>query len=224
MRLPGLITLDHEDQASLDRAAHVITLAFLEEPWFSEWLTALDHVENAAYKKREALYASLRTEITELSEYGGVLVTPDFSAVAGGYHLSDLRGQKPNDIFHRTKVPLDKALSADEIALLDKKADEMKRISIFDWAQDEAGGSDFIYFSFWGVDKSRRKSGVFRQLTNPIFQYANNRQIPVYLDCFSSPLQSLYEHVGFKLIEEHKDPALPIYERRMVRPPQSWVR
>lgn len=224
MQLPGLITLDPQDEAALERAAHVISHAFLEEPWFTEWLTALDVLGTSTSRKREILYAELRGEIDELSTVGGVLVTPDFSAVAGGYHQSDLGGGRSHDLFERAKKRYAHLYTPDEARLLEEKSRQMEAVSVFDWAFDEMNGEDHIYFSFWGVDKNARKKGTFRQLTNPIFEFADNRQIPVFLDCCSAPLQSLYEHVGFELIEAHKGIDLPIYERRMVRYPQGWSR
>lgn len=59
-----------------------------------------------------------------------------------------------------------------------------------------------------------------RRMVDPFFRYADERGLEMFLDCYSDNLQSLYEHLGFEVIDVLSDPCFPISERRMVRRPR----
>ena len=95
----------------------------------------------------------------------------------------------------------------------------MEPISQFDWARELEQERDHIYFYMWAVDKNARGKGSLRRLITPFFDYADEHGLNCYLECYSDRLQSMYEHLGFELIDVLSDPAFDVTERRMVRRP-----
>ena len=95
----------------------------------------------------------------------------------------------------------------------------MEPISQFDWTRHREQEGDHIYFYMWAVDRTARGKGSLRRLINPFFDYADEHNLNCYLECYSDRLQSMYEHLGFKLIDVLSDPAFDVTERRMVRRP-----
>ena len=95
----------------------------------------------------------------------------------------------------------------------------MVRFAERGWGRERGPGGDHIYFYMWAVDRTARGKGSLRRLINPFFDYADEHNLNCYLECYSDRLQSMYEHLGFKLIDVLSDPAFDVTERRMVRRP-----
>ncbi|MFR7747094.1 MAG: GNAT family N-acetyltransferase [Eggerthellaceae bacterium] len=220
MQLPGLITLRPDQEDLIKEAADMVGESFMEEPWFQTWVEILDELGVSEDRKREIVQASFWGDFIEHSKYQGVYITEDLAACAGAYLFSDLKGHDHQKLEDRGDLEaLEHLLTPEETRLLDRRADDMDAISNFSWALDAAGGKDHIYVYGWAVDTNKRGSGALRRMVEPFFQYADEHQLNMYLDCFSDNLQSLYEHLGFELIDVLSDPNFEITERRMVRKP-----
>ena len=220
MQLPGLITIKPENTEDIKHAARILGTSFMEEPWFIEWLSALDAIGTSTERKREILITQQIDEFTAHAPYQGVYATDDFAAVAGGYLHSEMQGHTHAELEAQGSL-LSALLTEDEARLLETHAEKMAPISDFSWAADAASGEDHIYFYGWAVDPEKRGSGAFRRLITPFYDFADERGINLYLECYCDRLQGLYEHVGFELIDVLSDPNFTITERRMVRKPGS---
>lgn len=172
-------------------------------------------------RKLEITRASFLGNFTEHAAYEGVYATEDMAACAGAYLHSDLRGCPHETIESRGEERgLARVLTDEEGLLLDRQAKAMEAISDFSWPLEAANGSDHIYVYGWAVDAKKRGSGAMRRMVDPFFRYADERGLEMFLDCYSDNLQSLYEHLGFEVIDVLSDPCFPISERRMVRRPR----
>ena len=224
MNLPGLITIQPDQPETLKHAARVIGEAFMEENWFLTWMSALDAIGATEERKRELVVASFEGSFEMHAPYQAVYATEDLAGIAGAYLASEfsaLGAPDHEDLEERgSELRVEPLLTPEESRLLSEQAERMAPISDFSWAADHAEGADHIYFFAWAVDSSKRGSGAFRRLITPFFDYADKHGINCYLECYSDSLQSLYEHVGFELIDVLSDPQFEVTERRMVRRPR----
>ena len=221
MNLAGLTTVKPEDRELAHRAAILLGDSFMEEMWFVTWLEALDEIGTDDARKRELLHAVFADDIEAFAPYGAIFMLDDMTAAVGGYLYSELGGETITSVegaqagkrFLETATP-------QEVELLERREQEMDAISSFDWAREHAGGKDHINFFAWAVDPAARGKGSLRRMLAPFFAFADEHGLKCYLECYSDRLQSMYEHLGFEMVDELHSPDFDVYERRMVRYPK----
>ena len=222
MKLPGIVTIEPDQTDLIDHAAEVLGTSFLEEPWFDEWLRALDPLGVSAERKREIMIANIKGCFLAHAPHQAVYATEDFAGIAGGYLASEFGDNDHEELEEKGfKLELVNLLTSEEAAALTEADKTLAPVSDFSWARGHANGADHIYFYAWAVDPNKRGTGAFRRLTQPFFDYADEHGINCYLECYSDKLQSLYEHVGFEVVRTLESPSTPIVERCMVRKPQT---
>lgn len=220
MQLPGLITVSASDSTLVEHAAALLGNSFIEEQWFATWLSALDSLGADENRKKTLLRAIFLDDIEAFIPYEGIHLLEDGTAAVGGYLFSELRGETLTSIeegqggkrFLETATP-------EEAHALEKREQEMEGISSFDWARTYDGG-DHINFFAWAVDPAARGKGSLKRALAPFFAYADEHHLNCYLECYSDRLQSMYEHLGFELVDELRAEGINAYERRMVRRPR----
>ncbi|MFR4999499.1 MAG: GNAT family N-acetyltransferase [Slackia sp.] len=220
MDFPGLITVGPDDREYVESAITLLGDSFMEEMWFSTWLEALDAAGIGEKRKRALLHAVFADDVEAFSPYGAIHMLEDMTAAVGGYLFSELRGETLTSIEGKQAGRHFLAEATDEErALLERREHEMGPISSFDWARDHAQG-DHINFFAWAVDKNARGKGSLRRALEPFFAYADEHGLNCYLECYADRLQSMYEHLGFELVDELHSPDFDVFERRMVRYPR----
>lgn len=223
MELAGLTTVSPADSALIRRATILLGDSFMEEMWFVTWLEALDEIGVGKERKRELLRAAFADDIEAFARFGAVHMLDDMTAAVGGYRFSELRGETLTSIEEAQAGRNFLAVATpEEIALLEQREQAMSEISSFDWAREHAG-EDHINFFAWAVDPEARGKGSLRRALTPFFAYADEHGLNCYLECYSDRLQSMYEHLGFRLVDELHSPDFDVYERRMVRHPEPVV-
>jgi hypothetical protein len=220
MNLPGLITVKPEDKKTIKELAYMMGTSFLEELWTAELLSALDSLGTPASRKHEISCAILECNFLVGAPYECVYMLPDMSAGLGGYLSSELQGRTWNDLEDRSfDLMVKTVLSENEQVVLVEKMGKMKPISVFNWANKEAQGSDFIHFFAGGVDRKQRGRGAFRKVITPFLNFADDRGLQCFLECYSSRLESLYQNFGFETVKRFEDPEFDLIERCMLRAP-----
>ncbi|MDO4442419.1 MAG: GNAT family N-acetyltransferase [Slackia sp.] len=224
MNLSGLITVEPTDRERIEHAIALLGDSFLEEMWFATWLEAIDETGADDERKKTLLRAVFADDVEAFSPYGSIYLLEDMTAAVGGYRFSELQGETLSSIESRQagRHFLAEA-SAQEAALLERRERDMEPISSFDWAREHAGG-DHINFFAWAVDEKARGKGSLRRALDPFFAYADEHELNCYLECYADRLQSMYEHLGFELIDELHADGFDVYERRMVRYPKQTAR
>lgn len=225
MNLPGLITITPDQTELIERIGASVGTSFTEEPWTAVYLDALGG-EEASERKLEVCRAMLAREVAHAARFAAAYATPDEASAAMGYLGSELRSfgvtwAQIEDDAHEELERND--LTAEEAELLMRRAGDMAPISYFGWGDEESaemGYDDYLYFAMWAVDPAKRGSGAFRRLTTPFFDFADERGIPCYLECYNDNLRSLYEHIGFEIFRVLEDPAFDIKQLCMVRRPR----
>ena len=218
MELAGLVKIESDQPELIDHAARVISESFLEEPWYEEWLKAIDGIGATRERKLEIVTAAFRGEFRTHAAYPAVYATEDFAAIAGVFLASELRGATHDELEEEGFLMyLPDLLTEEEMKLLAAANDALTPVSEFSWIDKHVGENDYIYVYGWAVDSSKRGSGAFRRMVEPLFDKADELGVDIYLECYSDRLQSLYEHVGFEVIETVSAPDIPIVERCMVR-------
>lgn len=220
MNLPGLITVTPDQPKLLDRAAQILGDSFIEEGWTSTWLSCLDELGVTSKRKQEILHAQYLDELGSHAPHQGVYLLEDGTAAAGGYLFSELEGRTHPELQLASRKHFLAVVTPEEHAALEAQEKRMAAISQFDWTCQREQGGDHIYFYMWAVDKDARGKGSLRRLTTPFFDYADEHGLNCYLECYADRLQSIYEHLGFDLIDVLSDPKFPVTERRMVRRPR----
>lgn len=221
MELPGLITVRPDQEELLRKIANMMGTSFMEEMWFTTWLSALDELGTSEERKEELIQAVFMDDLSAHVPYQGVYALPDLTAATGGYLYRDLNGKTHTELEESAGSYLTKVATDEELALLDKQTEKMKLISDFDWARVREQDHDHLYFYAWAVDRSARGTGALRRLLTPFFEYADVHGLNCYLECYSDKLQHMYEHIGFELLDCLKSSDFEVYERRMVRHPKS---
>ncbi|MDR0514603.1 MAG: hypothetical protein LBG81_05520 [Coriobacteriaceae bacterium] len=222
MDLPGLITVRSEDEDLLDRLAHMMGTAFLEEYWTREWLSALDDLGTSPDRKCAIAQAMLGYNLKMGAPYHCAYALPDLSGGAGGYLASELQGHRWNDLEDKaTALMMEEVLDQGEQEALAAKAEAMEPITDFSWMYRHTRGQDFIHWFALGVDRASRGSGAFRRLFTPFLDFADAQGLNCYLECYSDRTEAVYAHFGFQTIEERSSPAFSLVERCMLRKPTS---
>lgn len=217
MNLPGIITVKPGQPELLDRAARILGDSFIEEGWTATWLSCLDEQGATPERKQEILHAQFLDELGNHLPYQGVYLLEDQTAAAGGFLYSELQGHTHPELQEASQENFLAAVTPQELEALSAQLKRMEPISQFDWTRVLENEADHIYFYMWAVDKQARGKGSLRRLITPFFDYADEHHLNVYLECYSDRLQSMYEHLGFELIDVLSDPAFEVTERRMVR-------
>lgn len=224
MHLPGIITMSPDNVGLIDRVGAFMGDSFLEELWTARYLDALGGEESEA-RKREVSRKMLREEFAVASRYECAYTLPDEAGAALGFLGSELAktGKTWMEIEEEAHEPLAGLLSPDEARALADRAAAMEPISYFGWGAEESaemGFGDYLYFAAWAVDPSKRGSGAFRRLTTPFFDFADERGIPCFLECYADHLESLYAHVGFETFRVLETAGFDIKQVCMVRMPR----
>lgn len=223
MQLPGIITVSANQPERLERAALILGDSFIEEMWTATWLSALDELGATPQRKRELLHAFFMDELRSYLPFQGVYLLDDLSAAAQGYLASEQRASgcpAHGDASAAAGSEFAACATAEERAALDAQEARMEAISQFDWTDALEGDADYIYFANWAVSSDARGKGSLRRMTTPFFDYADQHRLNCYLECYTDRLQSMYEHLGFEIVDVLSDPAFPVNERRMVRRPR----
>lgn len=231
MNLQGLVTITPDQTDLIDDVAAFMGKSFLEELWTATFYDALDttapDAETTAKRKLEASIASMRAEFSHGAHYACSYALSDRAGALLGYLGSELRatGKTWPQIEEDAHEELAREgfFTAAELEALAARSEAMEPISYFGWGDEESaemGFDDYIYFAAWAVDPEKRGSGAFRRLTTPVFDFADERGIPCYLECYADHLISLYEHVGFEVFREFTAPGFDIVQTCMVRRPR----
>ena len=61
------------------------------------------------------------------------------------------------------------------------------------------------YLSLLSVSPNFQSKGLASKLINPMIKKSNEQNIPIYLETMNSKNVPLYEHFGFKIMEEYHD-------------------
>lgn len=221
MNLPGIITVSPDQPTLLERAARILGDSFVEEGWTSTWLSCLDELGTTRRRKQEILHAQYLDELGSHAPYQGVYLLEDGTAALGGYLYSELKGLTHTELQAQSQENYLATVTPQEHEALTRQEKRMEPISQFDWTREREREGDHIYFYMWAVDKTARGKGSLRRMVTPFFDYADRHALNCYLECYSDRLQSMYEHLGFELIDVLSDPAFEVTERRMVRRPSS---
>lgn len=221
MKLSGLITISPDQTELLRETADMMGESFMEENWFITWLSALDSIGTSYERKLELIRAVFLDDLSVHTPYQGVYVLEDKTAACGGYLYSDLQGHTHSELENKSGEALTAIATKEELDLLAEQNKKMEAISDFDWARKHANEQDHIYFYAWAVDKNARGTHALTRLLTPFFAKADNEGLNCYLECYADRLQSMYEHLGFELLDTLHDPQFDVYERRMVRYPKN---
>lgn len=220
MKLPGLITVKPEQTDIIYTLSDMLGESFLEEGWSEVWLSSLDGIGATKERKLEISREIIRNNLNVGAPFECVYTLPDFSAAIGGYLSSELQGQIWNDLEDKSMgLLMQNLLSEEEKVILTERAKEMESISNFKWMLDDANGEDFIHYFAVGVDVRRRGQGALRKVLTPFLDYASDKNIKCYLECYSDRNEAIYAHFGYKTVERFKDPTFDIVERCMIKYP-----
>lgn len=74
-----------------------------------------------------------------------------------------------------------------------------------------------MYLHILGVDPQYQGKGYAGKLLQPMLARLDEEKLPCYLETLDAKNVSLYEHFGFKLLEESVIPGTPLTNRAMLR-------
>lgn len=225
MHLDGVCLADENTpEVVIEEIVRVAGTAFLEEPWTAEMLGSMDWIEPGSALERSISEGIFRGEIEECVEkkcpcayyvpdLKGVMVAYLASELADGMTWADLEEQG----FARGAYPL---MDEEQLAQWQEKEESLDTSFTWDYpVRAHADGNDFMHILSFAVAPDAQGTGVASRLMRPFLEAADEKQVPVYLECLSDRLESLYSHYGFKVVERNYVDGVEIHERIMVREP-----
>ncbi len=106
---------------------------------------------------------------------------------------------------------------SDGLEILQRNILELSEIAKPDWYMKYLDNDSVYILQIIVVDKFSRGTGIFRKLITPILNKAEKENIPVVLQTHILEHVALYEHFGFKLIEEAVSDKLKLSCYNMMR-------
>lgn len=212
----------HTPDEVIDKIVRVAGLAFLEEPWTKEMLRSMDWIEQGSKLERDISDGIFRGEIEECIDKRCpcAYYTSDMNGVMVAYLSSEL----PDNItwedleeagFARGAYSL---MSTEQLKEWQDKEELLDTSFVWDYPSKTHAddNSDFMHILSFAVSPEAQGTGVATRLMRPFLELADKLEIPVYLECLSDRLESLYTHYGFEVIERYYVEGVEIHERIMV--------
>ena len=106
------------------------------------------------------------------------------------------------------------------LGLLRNGFQRMKDVGDYlDTAHERLAPSKHMYLQMIGVDPQHQGKGYAGKLIKPMLARLDEEKMPCYLETLDEKNVALYEHLGFKLIEESRIPGTPLISWAMLREP-----
>jgi GNAT superfamily N-acetyltransferase len=210
---------------------------FAEELWCARLVEVLPSPD----ERHAWLLGSCRTDLEAFAAWGGAFVLGGTGSGTGVADDSDTGVGEAG-----APVPVGLALvgsrakpTRDELGALGKRAFEegcqtlspqsrkrlaarlklMEDFSNGHW-MDRFCAGDFRYLYAICVDRAQRRTGVFSRLIDPVIAECDELGIPLFLECYTERLVSLYGSKGFEVLKTLSSPTLALTEYCMMRAPR----
>ncbi len=216
MVIPDLKAVTANQVELLDALADMTGESFREEMWHVTFIDALDALGASEKRKLEITQKEIRANYSVTAPYGFVYTLEDYAGAVNIYRRSLAQGLTWEDFESRSLALLENEFSAEEKAVLLNRAEEMAVFTadwVFDYLEE---GEDFLYIASISIDPKKRGTGAFARLFTPLVAYAQQQNVPLFLDCFTDRLEGLYQHFGFDVLKRVSSPDFEIVERCMV--------
>lgn len=173
--------------------------ALMKERFLEEEVTQLQL--NGVSNSDELLSLQCKSTIETFNEIDCVEVIDNGAGFLIGYNTRDLTEEKLIQILTKTSQEIMGLVNADDVEIVQKNASILGEIAVFDWYKKYYNDGPIYYISVIAIDKSLKGTGAFRKLISPIIQKYENI-MPIVLQTCNKENVSIYEHFGFRVIEE----------------------
>lgn len=221
MKLPDLITVEPQNEKLLVELANMAGDSYLEELWVRELLSGLPTGSEGSDRERFLSRALVLNETMAAAPSQSVHCTGDGYGLTIAYQRSELGDTSWAQLMKDASANLIASVFSDEeIDAYERQQRRMEGVTVLDWVEREEAPGDFLHITLAAVSSDHRGSGTFRKLLEPVLIYADEAQLPVFLETYSDDLTSLYEYFGFTVVHEFKDADVSIYQRCLRRDPK----
>ncbi len=221
MKLPNLITVEPQNEKLLVELANMAGDSYLEELWVRELLSGMPTGSEGSDRERFLSRALVLNETMAAAPSQSVHCTGDGYGLTIAYQRSELGDTSWAQLMKDASANLIASVFSDEeIDAYGRQQRRMEGVTVLDWVAREEAPGDFLHITLAAVDSDHRGSGTFRKLLEPVLTYADEAQLPVFLETYSDDLTSLYEYFGFTVVHEFKDADVSIYQRCLRRDPK----
>lgn len=221
MKLPTLTTVQPQNEKLLVELANMAGDSYLEELWVRELLSAMPQSSEGSDRERFLSRALVLNEAMAAAPSQSVHCTGDGYGLTIAYQRSELGTTSWAQLMKDASANLIASVFSDEeIDAYEQQQRRMEGVTVLDWVEREKAPGDFLHITLTAVDAEHRGSGTFRKLLEPVLTYADEAQLPIFLETYSDDLTALYEYFGFKVVHEFKSPEVSITQRCMRRDPQ----
>ena len=146
--------------------------------------------------------------VQRLNEGRGLLI---------GYATSELPQEPLMAALQQSAAKLMEAATPAELQILQERALQQSEIIPQNWHERNTEGAVY-HLLVIGIDKSFKGTGAFRELLMPVIEACEKKKMPIVLETFNPDNIPLYEHFGFKLMEQHTSEAMDLTCYCMTRP------
>jgi ribosomal protein S18 acetylase RimI-like enzyme len=84
-------------------------------------------------------------------------------------------------------------------------------------AHEELAPGPHIYIMMVGVDPENQKKGYASKLFQHVISFADDRQVPLFIDTCSETDVALYQHLEFEVVDRRPIPGTPLETTAMIR-------
>lgn len=167
-------------------------------------------------KAKKIIYENLYWDMVYYYKYGDVFTyDDDFSGfvflINGKRHsfiklviISLKAGKKINSILNKK-----------EIKIYTNNAKKVQAIHSFKWYKKRKNVP--YYLAHMGIDKEKRGTGIFRKMMEFVFEYVKKYNTEIAIETFVAENASIYEHMGFELVETVESEDKAFKEYRMIK-------
>ena len=167
-------------------------------------------------KAKKVIYESLYWDMVYYSKYGDVFTyDDDFSGIIflidGKHHSFFKQAIISLKAGKKTRAVLNK----EEVKIFATNSRKVQAVHSFNWYKKRENVP--YYLAHMGIDKGKRGTGIFRKMMEFTFDYVKKYNTEIAIETFVPENASIYEHMGFELVEAVESEDKTFKEYRMIK-------
>ena len=222
MKLPHLVTVQPDDQQLLVNLSNMAGDSYLQNLWVRELLSGMPATSEGSDRERFLARALVLNDLVAAAPRQAVHCTSEGDGLIIAYQRSELGTPSWAQLMKDASASLVASVfSTEEIDGYEQQQHRMESVTVLDWVEREQNPGDFLHITLAATAETHHNAGTLRAMVEDVLAYADEAQLPVFVEVYSDMEEQLYEVFGFETVHEFKDAQVSITERCMRRNPQK---
>lgn len=222
MKLPDLVTVQPDEQKVLVNLSNMAGDSYLQNLWVRELFSGMPATSDGSDRERFLARALVLNDLVTAAPRQAVHCTGEGDGLVIAYQRSELGTPSWAQLMKDASASLIASVfSTEEIDAYEQQQRRMEGVTVLDWVEREQNPGDFLHITLAATAEGHHGAGTFRTLVESVLAYADEAQLPVFVEAYSDMEEQLYEAFGFTTVHELKDAQVSIAQRCMRRDPQK---